>query len=251
METVEFHQLMANVEMLRAQLDEALKEIRKRPEEPYQSAQVDDLYGALAAAQSMLPAVTNDKINPWFDSPYSSIFAITQKLYPVLGPVGLSIIQQERVNSDGGTVLHTRLCHSSGQWTESRLRVIPPKNDVDTFRSTLNALRVSTMLSILGIGIQNDPLDDDGEIAMIEPRSGLAKAPTSKKLDAKKQDAEVITKEQRAELEYEMGDHTDLAEELMDKCHVRSLTDIPKNQFRNAITFIRKNVQSREGKDIK
>jgi len=250
MDNKDFLEIVDSIRALSLKLDEHLKNAIP-VEEPYESKEVDKLYAALANAQPKLPPIKNTKMNPWFDSPYADIFEIARKVYPVLGPEGLSIKQPKRVTSDGATILYTRLCHSSGQWTESRLRVIPPKNDIDSFRSTLNALRATEILSILGIGVSNDPLDDDGEIAMIEARSGLAKVPTSKDVETKKQDAEVITKEQRQELEYEMGDHTDLASEMMDRCHVRSLADIPKSQFRNAITFIRKNVQAREGKDIK
>lgn len=247
MENKDFLMIIESVTELRDNVQKMLDNVSREPE-PYSSKEVHELYGALAAAQSHMPPVKNNKVNPWFDAPYVDIFQISRVIYPVLGKEGLSISQQTRVTEDGGTVLYTRLCHSSGQWMESRLRVIPPKNDIDSFRSMLNALRSTALLSILGMGIQNDPLDDDGEIAMIEARAGLAKAPTAKKVEAKKQDSEVISKEQREELEYEMGEYTDLAEEIMDRCHVRSISDIPKSQFRNAITFIRKNKRAREGK---
>jgi len=248
MDNRDFLTIIESIKSLRTTVEDALKGTQSKSD-PYQSEKVHELYASLALAQSKLPAVKNNKVNPWFESPYVDIFEISRTLYPILGSEGLSISQQTRVTDNGGTVLYTRLCHSSGQWTESRLRVIPPKNDIDSFKSTFNSLRSTALLSILGVGVQNDPLDDDGEIAMIEARSGLAKAPSLKKVAAKKQDSEVITKEQREELEYEMGEYTDLAEEIMDKCHVRSLSDIPKSQFRNAITFIRKNKRIREGLD--
>ena len=246
MENKDFLLLMERLQALATRIDSALE--KKSIPEPYQSDQVNELYAALSKAQSKLPPVSNNKTNPWFDSPYADIFEITSKIYPVLGTEGLSLSQQPRVTDDGGTILYTRLCHSSGQWTESRLRVIPPKNDSDSFESTFNRLRRTMILSLLGIGIQGDPLDDDGDIAMVEARQGLAKAPTAKSIDSRKQEAEVISKEQREELEYEIGEHTDLATEIMDRCHVRSLADIPKSQFRNSITFIRKNKSAREGR---
>lgn len=247
MENKDFLMIIESITELREKVEKVVAKVTREPE-PYQSREINELYSALAVAQSKLPPLSTNKTNPWFDSPYVDIFEIARVIYPVLGAEGLSMVQQTRVTDDGNTLLYTRLCHSSGQWTESRVRVIPPKNDIDSFRSTLNALRSSAMLSLLGLGVQHDLMDDDGEIAMIEARKGLAKGPSSKDIDAKKQTGEVITKEQRDELEYEMGDYTDLAEELMDRCHVRSLADIPKSQYRNAITFVRKNVKAREGR---
>lgn len=247
MDNRDFLIIIEKINTLETHLQQTLQHI-KPTQSPYHSPDVNELYKALSEAQSNLPPIGSNKTNPWFDSPYVDIFEIGRIIYPVLGKHGLAISQQPRITDDGATILYTRLCHASGQWTENRLRVIPPKNDIDSFRSTFNALRSTAILSILGIGIQNDPLDDDGDIAMIEARSGFAKAPTSKTIEAKKQDAEVITKEQREELEYEIAEYVDLAEEIMNRCHVRSLADIPKSQFRNAVTFVRKNKRAREGK---
>lgn len=247
MQSVELLTLVEKLKSLEERIEGALKKVAP-PQQPYTSEEVDELYEALALSQSTLPPLMNNKKNPWFDSSYVEIFEISRTLYPTLGEHGLSITQQTRVTDEGATVLYTRLGHSSGQWMESRLRVIPPKNDIDSFRSTLNALRSTSLLSILGVGIQGDMLDDDGEIAMVEARGAFAKAPVAKNVDAKKEDSQVITKEQREELEYEMAEYTDLADEMLERCHVRSLADIPKSQFRNAISFIRRNKKAREGK---
>lgn len=250
MENNEFYSLMSRIESLEKKVVDALGKLLDSPKEPYQSDKTNELYAALAEAQSKLPPISNNKKNPWFDAPYVDIFEIARTIYPVLGEYGLSLMQPTRITDEGGTVLYTRLCHSSGQWMESRVRVIPPKNDIDSFKSTLNTLRAAEILTVLGLGVQGDPLDDDGEVAMIETRAGFTKAPSVKNVETKKQDSEVITKEQREEIEYEMGDYIELAEEIMNRCHVRSLADIPKSQFRNAIAFVRKNKQAREGKSV-
>ena len=155
MEHKDYLELIERVDSIKGLVESALSKL-KPYDEPYQSAEVNELYESLALAQPKLPAIENNKVNPWFDSPYADIFKITSAVYPVLGNEGLSVIQQTRTH-EGGTVLYSRLCHSSGQWVESRSRVIPPKNDIDSFRSTLNALRVASLLSLLGIGISNDP----------------------------------------------------------------------------------------------
>lgn len=245
MENKDYLELIERIDSLKATVTNALEKLHVA-DEPYQSENINELFTAMALAQPNLPSIVNNKVNPWFDSPYADIFQISSKIYPVLGKEGLSATQQTRLTMDGGTILYTRLCHASGQWIEARIRVIPPKNDIDSFRSTLNALRVTQLLGLLGIGIKDDPLDDDGEVAMVEARQGLAKAPSQKDIKAKKESSETITKEQREELEYELGEYTDLAEEILDRCHVRSFSDIPKSQFRNAVTFIRKNKAARE-----
>ena len=247
MENQDFLMIMNAIRTLTTKAEESLATIKRLPE-PYQSSDTTELYTALAKAHTEFPPLASNKTNPWFDSPYIDIFHLSRNLYPVLGKHGLTISQPKRITEDGGTVLYTLLNHASGQWTSSRVRVIPPKNDIDSWRSTVNALRANEILSLLGLGVKDDSYDDDGEIAMLETRKAFSKAPTLKDVKTKKEDAQTITPEQRQEIELEMKDYTELADEILERCHVRSLSDIPKSQFRNAITFIRKNVQAREGR---
>jgi len=185
-------------------------------------------------------------VNPYFSRKYADFSSIVQASRGPLTKNGLSVIQQIRTTDEGQSILHTRLGHSSGQWIETRMRITPPKNDIQSFGSYLESLKRHAYAALVGIVAKGD--DDDGEIAMIDSRNILAKGP-SKKYNPKEQSYDTITKEQLDEIEYELGDYLDIAEEIMEGYRIQSLADLPLNKFRTAITRIREIVALREGKN--
>jgi hypothetical protein len=153
-------------------------------------------------------------------------------------------MQQILTNNDGQSILHTRLGHASGQWIETQMRITPPKSDIQSLGSYLESLKRYAYASLVGIIASSE--DDDGEIAMIDSRKILAKGP-SKKYNPKEQSYDTITKEQLEEIEYEIGEHLDIAEEIMDNYKLQSLADMPLSKFRTAIVRIRQIVAARDG----
>ena len=125
------------------------------------------------------------------------------------------------------------------------MRIVPPKSDIQTLGSYITYLRRYSYATLVGIVTSDE--DDDGEVAMIADRKILAKGPTNK-YNPKDQDYHTITKEQLEELEYELEDYEDLADEIMDKMKLQSLADMPKNRFATAIKRIREIKTAREGK---
>lgn len=212
-------------------------EASQQPRDRSRSENLDQLFTALAAAQSDMPIAGLNKTNPYFQEKYTDVAHFIQASRPYLTKNGLTVIQEILPNEDGQMILYTILGHSSGQWIESRMRIVPPKNDIQTLGSYTTYLKRLSYASLVGVVSVNE--DDDGEIAMVESRQIIAKGPSTK-YDPRQQSFETITKEQLDELEYELEAYHDLAEEVMDKLKIQSLADMPKSKFRDSIDRIRK-----------
>lgn len=211
------------------------------------SLELKDLFAALAKAQSIMPAVTGNKENPYFKERYIDLGDMITASRPALTKNGLSVIQQILPNNDGQMIMHTILSHESGQWIESRVRVIPPKNDVRTMDSYITYLRRCTYAALVGIVGSDD--DDDGEYASATNRETFAKGTAlNTKYNPKENKLETITKEQISELEYELENHHDIAEQVLDGLRIQNLADMPKEKFLVSVNRIRKIKQIREGK---
>ncbi len=215
--------------------------------EEYQSPNINELATALALAQGQYDQVSVNRTNPYFQTKYADLDTIMQSVRKTLAKNNLSFIQQIRINAEGMTILHTRLMHGSGQWIESRCRIVPSKNDDQTYGSTLTYQKRHAAMTLLGVTYSEDRLDDDAEISMIGSRKMLAKGP-SNKYNPKEESSETITKEQLEELEYELSDYPDLAEEIMDKLRVQSLADMPKSKFLVSVGRIREIKNARDGR---
>ena len=220
------------------ELKEMLIEIRDLLKNSFKSRseKLDELFTALALAQAEMPIAELNKTNPYYQTKYTDIAHYIKASRPHLTKHGLSVVQDLITNDDGQMLLYTILGHTSGQWIESKMRVVPPKNDIQTLGSYTTYLKRLAYSSLVGVCSANE--DDDGEIAMISSRDIVAKGP-SIKYDPKEQSFEPITKEQLEELEYELSEYPDIAEEIMDKLKLQSLADMPKSKFSVSIRRVR------------
>lgn len=205
----------------------------------YESDDIKELAIALSKAQGEYPRIHCNRENPYFKSQYADLDSIMVVVRPVLSKNGLSITQQTIISPEGATILHTRLRHGA-QWVESRTRIVPPKNDMQSYSSTLTYMKRNSALTLLGITVSNDKADDDAEVAMADAREIIAKGPSqANKYDPRKESTESVTKEQLEELEYELSQYPDIAEEVMDKMKIQSLADLPKSRYAISIQRIR------------
>lgn len=210
-----------------------------KPEDPYTSIELNEWVMAMAKAQGMYPSIGADRENPYFKSSYADLDMILKAVRPALSANGLAFIQTTRLTPDGMTMLHTVIYHSSGQWVETRARILPTKNTIQDYGSTLTYNKRYQAMAILGITVTHDPSDDDAEVAMVQAREVIAKGPSMTKYNPKDQSHETITKEQIEELEYELASDADLAEHVMDKLQIQSLADMPKSKYMVSLQRIR------------
>ena len=214
----------------------ALVNYSSMPQTPSRSDDLKDLFAALAKAQADMRTAGLSSENPYFKSKYADLAEVVRASRPSLTKNGLAIIQQIMPNPDGQNILHTILGHASGQYIESRMRILPAKNDIQSLGSYITYLRRYSYAAIVGLVASNE--DDDGEVAMVESRDIMAKGPSTK-YNPKEQSFETVSKDQLSELEYELSEYPDLAEEIMEKMRIQSLADLPKSKFRVSLDRIR------------
>ncbi len=145
------------------QLSDQIASLKKADSKPHRSQELKDLFTALSKAQAEMETAELSSENPFFKTRYADLAAIVKASRPALTKHGLSIIQQIITHEDGQTMLHTMLCHTTGQWVESRVRIVPPKNDVQSIGSYITYLRRYSIAAICGI-VSSD--DDDGQMAV-------------------------------------------------------------------------------------
>ncbi len=192
----------------------------------FRSAELKDLFTALAKAQAEMQTAGLSSENPYFKTRYADLAAIVKASRPALTKNGLSIIQQIITRDDGHTYLHTMLCHASGQWVESRVRIVPPKTDVQSLGSYITYLRRYSIAALCGIVTSDE--DDDGNLAV----ASYATAP-------KATSNAPISAQELASLERELIDRPDIGQLIKDGLHINSLASLPKSKYQATLQRIK------------
>lgn len=223
--------------------------LKLEPEESYESLETNKINEALAKAQGEFPPVGRNQSN-YYDKGYADLNNIMLKIRPYLSKNGLSITQQTLLSKEGVTVLKTKIRHTSGQFIETRARVIPEKNNMQSYGSALTYLRRYQIMALLNVTITDDYCDDDAEIEMQDYRVGVAKGTnlTTQYPLKRKTPGVFITKEQLNELEYELKDYPDVAEDVLKGLKIQALADMPKDLYSSSIRRVREIKNSREGR---
>jgi hypothetical protein len=231
-------------------LDIILDKLKPGNDEPYQSITTENLNSAVANATLDFPKILINRQNPYLASGYADLHEIMIKIRPILGKNGLHLAQIKKLK-DGATYLSTRLWHSSGEWIESRVLLNPSKNSIESYGSHLNSMKRFEAMDILNITVPEDPFDDDGEADMKDDNEIMEGGSKLKALyDKKKESFSVINAAQYRELMKELDDDQLLAENILDKLHLRSLRDLPESRFQPTIDRIRRIKKIRlSGKD--
>ena len=210
---------------------QALQE--KKPQAPARSENCAELFAALAKAQAEIRIANESADNPYFKSRYADLESIVKASRVALSKNGLAVIQQIMAHDDGSSVLNTLLTHSSGQWIESRMRITPAKNDIQSVGSCITYLRRYCYATLVGVVAGGE--DDDAEAAMAPQRLVYSKATAQIPYSPKKESLDVITREQLEELEDLLRYRPDIAQSMMDHWKLMSLADMPKSVWRVAI----------------
>jgi len=212
----------------------------QQPISQHRSAELKDLFTALAKAQAEMQTAELSATNPFFKTRYADLAAIVKASRPALTKHGLSLIQQILSNDDGQTMLHTMLCHNSGQWVESRVRVVPPKNDVQSLGSYITYLRRYSIAALCGIVC----CDDDDAESVMGHREMNGRTNSAPKYFA----PEAISGVQLQQLETELAQHGDIITLIKDGLKIPTLADMPKEKYQASLNRIRTIKASREMK---
>lgn len=219
-------------------LKKADKLAQATPKDQYSSESINELVTSLSKAQGEYPQIKFNRKDAYFQEEYADFNAIMSVIRPILSHHGLAVVQQQRIHDGGLTMLHSILSHTSGQWIESRSRILPVKDGIAVYASELNLQKSLALQSLLGISITNDPADDHGYMAM-QPIRTKSEVGTAINHSHENLSRDTITKEQLEELEYELAEYEDLAKMILDQWKLQGLADMPKNKYMTAINKIR------------
>lgn len=193
----------------------------------HESNTLGKLFDALAKAQLEMEVAKADANNSFFKSKYADLASIVKASRPFLAKNGLSIIQRVLPNGNGILYLYTRLCHSSGEWMESRMPINPPKQDIQTLGSYITYLRRYNYASMACVVAADE--DDDGEKAMEEPRrQGMAAKANPN-----------ISKAQLQVISNELEGFEEVLESLLQGYNISKLSDLPEKQYSKCLERIR------------
>ncbi len=212
----------------------------------YRSYDLAELFTALAKAQAEMQSAELDSENPYFKSKYADLKSIVKATRPALTKHGLSVVQQVIHNEDGANILITILGHTSGQWIESRMRILPAKPDVQSLASYMTYIRRYAYSALICCVTGSE--DDDAEIAVATSRELLAKGTAvNTKYNPREQSFEVISKDQLDEINYELAEYPEVAELVLEGLKIQSLADMPVSKYRASITRVREIKNARNG----
>ena len=229
--------------------DEAIEIAKKDRVDSYGSPERGLLNLALSKAQGVYPKINYNRTAAYFQNEYSDLNTVLSKILPVLSANELALTQWTELQDGGITILHTEICHSSGQWKETRCRVIPPKNDPLSFASTVNHMKRLQLMSLLGITVTDDPLDDNAEIQLADDREILAKGTqVNINYNPRERGVECISRDQLTMLEKELQSCPDFMEEIYKGANIQSLADLPRNKFDFTLDKVNRVNQLRAGR---
>ena len=242
---MDIKQILEAISELQSLVETSLKRQTYVPK-PSRSDDLKDLFAALAKAQAEMKTAGLNAENPYFKSAYADLAEIVRVSRPALSKNGLTVIQQILPNEDGQNILHCILAHASGQWIETRMRILPMKSDVQSLASYITYLRRYSYAAIVGVVSAHE--DDDGEVAVHESRQVEQKGvELNTRYNPRERSYESITKEQLEELEYELAEYPDICEQVLDGLRIQSLADMPKNKFLVSTKRIREIKNMRNG----
>jgi len=244
-----FQDLLEHFEKLESHIEKRLnRALKQKAPEPYESEKTDQICTALSKAQGEFPKIYTNRKNNFLFNQYTDLDEIIQAIRPALANNGLSITQQTKLNDDR-TVLITRLRHKSAQFIETRSRIIPSRNDIQTYASVLKAMKRHDIMGLLNITIVDDYDDDDGERDMEHVRKERNKGTgLNIRYKAKEESFETITQDQENELRYVIGENADIAEQILETLKIQTLADMPKSKYYDVKRQTQNIVNARDGK---
>ena len=147
-----------------------------------QSESIAKLAAALVKAQSEMPEIPMDGLNPHYKSKFSTLGAVIKATRPVFTANGLCVLQLP--SGEAGEVgLTTRIVHVSGEWIEAELvMAVSGTNPGQEVGKLVTYLRRYALASAAGVYSDEDT-DNEG--------------PKTKKAEPKEQDESLLPKDSR------------------------------------------------------
>jgi len=230
MDSIELLELKKEIKDLKQFISELSFE---SPRFEYTSEHINELAGAFAKARLGFEKIGANKKS--FDKSFADFPYIISKVNDALASNGLAFYQYTTIEDDSSCMLVTSLIHSSGQFINSRVRLILSDTDKNIDR-TLQINKRMQALALLGIWPLEDTLDDGGDA---EYEAKIIGEMVGTEVSTKKSKS-VITKEQYDMLIKELEGEPEIAKMIMKRYDITVLKDMPKESFIEDIERIRK-----------
>ena len=109
------------------------------------SPSIANLAKALAAAQGEMTFASKSSKNPFFNSMYADLAAVWDGCRAQLSKYGLAVIQNAEVTPEMQVLVETILCHESGEWSSSTLRLPVLAEVVEKGNPPIKAITAQTI----------------------------------------------------------------------------------------------------------
>ncbi len=200
----------------------------------YRSPELNELFASMSKAQTDIRVAVKDSANPFFKSKYANLQAIIEASRPALCKNGLSVLQQIITDENGQDYLATMLCHASGQWVSSHMRINPAKTDVQSLGSYITYLRRYAYAALVGV---YDGDDDDGNQAV--ESSYVAATPKQPLL------SNLISEDQLDIIKAELTDHADIKNSLLSMLRISDLKYMERTVYSDMLKKVREIISNK------
>lgn len=186
---------------------------------PLNSDKIDKITTALCKARSEFPIIGANCTS--HNNKYSDLHSIFEAVMPILNKNGLMLVQGRYVLSQDTCYLVTRLIHVSGQFFISACPINPAqprgRSQDQEMGSHISYNKRYEAMSILGITIEKDPLDNDGN--------------PERRLVPKNLAYRAITEEQLSVLTTKLVGKEHLKKWILEKFDISALGQLPLRNF--------------------
>lgn len=157
-----------------------------------QSESIKNFADAMSKAQGTMRNAARDSVNPHFKSRYADLASVIDAIREPATSNGLSWSQG--LGGDGKIlVCTTRIMHSSGEWIESDLTIIPTKPDSQGIGSASTYAKRYSLSSMFGISSEDDDDGNGASRTASAPQREVPAAPTLPQSNAKQSFAAAVT----------------------------------------------------------
>ncbi len=196
----------------------------------HKSTELNELFKAMALAQAEIKVALKDSSNPFFKSKYANLQAVIESSRSSLCKNGLSVMQQIIPNEQGQDTLVTMLCHSSGQWISSQMKISPQKTDIQSLGSYITYLRRYCYASIVGV---YDGEDDDGNEAVVHTEQIPVQYTNSTITSDEK-----LTDNQVKLIRFKIGQNRELLQDILKRYNITNIEDMRKSDVNPVLLYI-------------
>jgi hypothetical protein len=207
----------------------------------HKSQELNEIFSALAQAQGEIKVAIKDSANPFFKSKYANLQSVVESARPSLAKYGLSVTQFVDQDDTGHECLCTMLCHKSGQWILSRMRINPVKPDPQSLGSCITYLRRYMFASI--VGVYDGFEDDDGNDASTESPVINISVPapvqnTNREVQQSLDNSDLVSEKQVKFISFQVGQNRELLKDVLQKYGIQNIQSMKKSDAQHALAYI-------------